>query len=369
MIDLFISEDTLCFYKMLLKRCLCYRCLHISNQLCRGYSRMRFSLSLLVILVLISGCAQVETVSRFVKYNVQGEHYLLSKDYDRGYEIFSEAVKLTPEDAQSHYYLGRYQLVLKKKKNALKHLKKAVALDPDDTDFNFWLGVAYGENGHPKSERKSYEKTLALEKDHLQARIYLGHSQLKSKQYTTALASYEKVLRIWPQSPSSLYNRALIFNILGRTPEEKLAWLEYLNLYPAGSLARKATNHLNRLSDFSYRNHSLAARTVTLAKIRFEPFTAKLSESSHLSLDVVGATVSNMPKGTLQIIAYQKNNKALAREKVLSVKKYMKKYFPELDKRKRIQVSWFDVPEKYAVGKKKVRADEAIRFFLTDLNS
>lgn len=330
---------------------------------------MRFSLFLFVTFVMLSGCAQVETASRFVKYNVQGEHYLLSKDYERGYEIFADAVTLTPDDAQSHYYLGRYQLILEEKKKALQNLKKAVALDPDDAEYNFWLAVAYGENGHPKSERKSYEKTLVLEKDHLQARIYLGHSQLKSKQYTTALATYQKALKIWPQSPSALYNRALIFNVLGRTPEEKVAWLEYLNLYPAGSLARKATNHLNRLSDFSYRNHSLAARTVTLAKIRFEPFSADLMESSYLSLDVVGATVSNMPKGTLQIVAYQKNNKALAREKVISVKKYIKKHFPELDKQKRIQVSWFDVPEKYTVGKKNVRADDAIRFFLTDQKS
>ncbi len=330
---------------------------------------MRFSLSFFVLITifLISGCAQVENAGLYVKYTIQGEHYLSSKDYDSGYKIFTEAVKKTPEDAQSHYFLGRFQLALKKKKGALASFKKAVALAPENEDFWFWLGVAHGENGHPKSERKSYEKALALKKDHLQALIYLGHNQLKSKQFKTALGTYQNALKIWPQSPSSLYNRALLLQILKRTPEEKRAWIEYLDLYPAGSLARKAADHLNHLSDFSYRNHSLAARTVTLAKIRFDAFTSTLSKSSYLSLDVVGATVSNRTKGTLQIIAYQKNNRALARKKAISVKKYMKKKFPELYKEKRIQVSWFGVPEKYKAGKKKVKADESIRFFLTDL--
>lgn len=335
---------------------------------------MHFSFLFSIIFVLLTGCAQVESIGRrvedagrFVKYNVQGEHYLSSKNYKHGYEIFKEAVQLTPEDAQAHYFLGRFQLALDKTKSSLTSMKKAVALDSDNADYRFWLGVAHGENGHLKSERKSYKKALSLKKDHLQALIYLGHNQLKAKQYKTALQTYQKVLKIWPQSPSSLYNRALILKILKRTPEEKRAWLVYLDLYPAGSLARRATTHLNHLSDFSYRNHSLAVRTVTLGKIRFEPFKDKLSKSSYLSLDVVGATVSNMPKGTLQVIAYQKNNKELARKKAITVKKYLKKHFEDLDKHKRIQISWFDVSETYFAGTKKVRVDESIRFFLTDL--
>ena len=340
----------------------------------QGCNIMRFSVGLSIVFLLLTGCAQMENIGRkvedagrFVKYNVQGEHYLLSKNYEHGHEIFTEAVKHTPEDAQAHYFKGRFQLALDKNKDALKSLKKAVVFDSEDADYWFWLGVSHGENGHPKSEKKSYKKALSLKKDHLQALIYLGHNELKAKQYKTALQTYRKALKIWPQSPSSLYNRALLLKILKRTPEEKRAWLAYLDLYPAGSLARRATTHLNWLSDFSYRNHSLAARTVTLGKIRFDRFQDKLSKASYLSLDVIGATVSNMPKGTLHVIAYQKNNKPLARKKAISVKKYLKEHFEELGKKKRIQVSWFDVPETYFAGKKKVIANESIRFFLTDL--
>ena len=333
---------------------------------------MRFLFLLPMLFLLPIGCTpvkdigrQLQSASRFVKYSVQGEHYLSTKDYQKGEKIFQEAVEATPENGQSHYFLGRFQLALKKNSSALKQLKKAVTIDPDNADYFFWLGVAHAENRHFTSERKSYTKALNLKDDHLQALIYLGHNQLRSKRYTSALAHYQKALTIWPQSPSSLYNRALLFKILKRTPEEKLAWLEYLDLYPSGSLARRATEHLNALSDFSYRNHALAARTVTLAKIRFDPFTAKLSKSSYLSLDVVGATVSNLESGVLQVIAYQKNNKELARQRAISIKRYMQDHFPKLHREKRIQLSWFPVPEKYRIGKRRVQVDESIRFFLT----
>ena len=63
---------------------------------------------------------------------------------------------------------------------------------------------------------------------------------------------------------------------LGRTPEEKLAWHEYLSIYPSGAMARRATANLNYLSDFAYRNHKLGPRTITTEKIYFEPFSPKL---------------------------------------------------------------------------------------------
>lgn len=331
-------------------------------------------LTLLPILFILAGCAGVEQfgetmeeLGRSVQYNLRGEHYLLTKDFSRCQDVFSSAVKENSLNSQAHYYLGRCLLARKKKKTALQHLQKAAFLDPGDTDYLFWQGVAYGENGNQKEERKCYNKILKKNKKHLRALIYLAHNQLRNKEYEHSLATYRKALKIWPESPSSLYNQALILNILGRTPEEKIAWLTYLDYYPAGALARKATVHLNRLSDFSYRNHHIGARTITLGKIHFQPFTAKLDKSSYPSLNVLGATVTNMNKGTLHVVTYQKKNKNLARQRAISIKKYLEENFKDLKMNKRVQVSWFDVGETFKAGKKKVKAEESVRFFLTDL--
>lgn len=263
-----------------------------------------------------------------------------------------------------NYYLGRFLLAGGKAKEALSYLEKAAILEPGKADHHFWLGVACGENVLRDREAKSYARALEIDPKHVQSHIYLGHLQLRKKQYGSALDSYRKALEIWPESPAALYNRALILKALGRTPEERTAWLEYLALYPAGNLARRATDHLNVLGDFSYRNHTLGARTLTLQRIAFKPFAAELDPSSHPSLKLVGATAVNMGGGTLQVAVFQKNNTDLARARAVGIKKYLQNQFPDL-RGDRIGISWFGVPEEFALAGRKLRADESVRFFLT----
>lgn len=317
-----------------------------------------------IVLLLLTGCMQATELGETIKHQIQGSHYMMYGEYARGEETFRRAVRENPENAEGNYYLGRFLLAEEKKKEALPYLQKAVAIDPYDVEYIFWLGVVYGENGMTEKERKSYEKALSIDKNHLQSLIYLGHNLLKNKQYEAALEMYTKALDLWAESPSALYNRALILNTLNRTPEEKAAWLAYLSLYPAGSLARKATAHLNRLGDFSYLNHTLGSRTVTLRKITFEPFTDKLDAASYPSLKLVGAVASNLGQGILQVVVYQKNNSNLARQRAVSIRDYLRQTFPDL--KNRIGISWFTVPEEFSVAGKTLHSDESVRFFLTD---
>lgn len=326
----------------------------------------------LMALICLTGCAHAENigmqavqVGKSIQHRVLGEHYLQTDNIDQGEATFRQAVQDTPHSAEPNYYLGRFLLAGKKYKEALPYLEKAAVLDSGKADYFFWLGVAYGEIGWKEEELRLYSRALEIDPKHLQALIYHGHGLLKKKQYEESLDSYRKALEIWPESPAALYNRALILKTLGRSPEEQVAWKEYLALYPAGALARRATDHLNLLSDFSYRNHTLGARIITLAEIRFEPFTARLDSSSHPSLKLVGAAAVNMGKGTLQVVAYQKNNRELARERAISIKKFLQDQFPDL-RGDRIGISWFAVPEEFTVAGATLKADESVRFFLTD---
>lgn len=325
----------------------------------------------LAALVWLAGCAQAENigvqaveVGKSIQLRVLGEHYLQSDNIERGEEAFRRAARERPDSAEANYYLGRFLLAGGKAKEALPYLEKAATLDSGKADHFFWLGVACGENGMRDREAKSYGRALEIDPKHVQSHIYLGHLQLQKKQYEAALDSYRKALAIWPESPAALYNRALILKALGRTPEERTAWLEYLSLYPAGNLARRATDHLNMLGDFSYRNHTLGARTITLQRIAFKPFTAELDPSSHPSLKLVGATAVNMGRGTLQVAVFQKNNRKLARRRAISIKKYLQDQFPDL-RGDRIGTSWFEVPEEFTIAGRRLRAEASVRFFLT----
>ena len=320
-----------------------------------------FALSFSVILT--SGCV-VKDLGRTVEYTVKGDYFLQSDQSNRGRESFKREVEENPGSALANYYYGRFLLQENENKQALKYLKKARDLDQSNADYNFWAGVAFGANGMTTEEEKSYTRALSINRKHLQSLIYLGHRRLAKKKYTEALDLYTQALDIWPGSPSALYNRALILNKLGRTPEEELAWLDYLDQYPSGPKARQATDYLNVTRNYSFRNHTIGKHTITLEKIRFIPFTSELADSSYQSLLLAGEVYTTMKKGTLQIITYQKNNKELARQRVIAIKKFLLAEVPSISSKK-IGVSWFSEPQKTTIRGKKLTIDESVSFFVT----
>jgi hypothetical protein len=179
------------------------------------------------------------------------------------------------------------------------------------------------------------------------------------------LKAYDAVLKEVPTNAAALYNRALILDIEGKDTEAKKAWLEYLKWYPAGQHALQATDHLNVLGDFSYENHFLGNRTVTLAEIKFQRSGSKVSLSAYPSLRLVGATTANLKKGTLQVVVYVNKNNKLAKQRAIEIENTLHELVPTIDS-KRIRISWFDAPEKVVNGEKVFVKSESVRIFLTD---
>jgi tetratricopeptide (TPR) repeat protein len=324
----------------------------------------------------LSGCAAVDDLgsslqdlSSTLKYNMQGEYYLYQQDFKQGRDTFKQAVQTDPKSPEAQYYFGRFLLAENEVKKALPYLKQATVLKDDKSEYYFWLGVAYGESGQRTLESKSYLMALDIEPNNIQALTYLGNNRLRAKKYKEALKYYRIALDLSYENPQALYNSAVALRKLGRTKEEKLILRDYMNTYPSGSFSRLATDRLNRLGDFTYRNHRLGYRTVTLAEITFLPSSGILSETSYLSLDLLGETIANMPKGTLNIVVYSLNNRNLAKKRAISIRNYLTKRVPELQTNTRIRLSWFGTAEKRVVLKKTLRIKESVQFFLTDFKN
>ena len=300
-------------------------------------------------------------ISCGVKQLVKGEFYLSNEKYNDGIHSFERELRKNPYDPRINYYLGRFYLGNNQPKEGLAYIKKATELDPANANFQFWLGIAYSANKQQNLEWRCYEKALALNPNHLNTRIYLAHTQMERKQYKAALKNYSFVLKKWPDESASLYNYALALNKLKRTEEERVAWKEYLDFYPTGPMARNAVFNLNSLGDFSYRNHLIGLRTITLRKIQFKPLTEKLTKNSEESLKFLGEVLKNTKNISIYIVAYQKNNNELAKHKTKSIRNYLLKRFPEL-KSSMLKMSWFDVSETIKIGKKKFSRDESVNF-------
>jgi len=178
------------------------------------------------------------------------------------------------------------------------------------------------------------------------------------------LENYNKALSIKSDSPSALYNRALILNRLKRVPEAKSAFKQYLNNYGYGSSSKAMTavSYLNQMGDFEYRIHLFNRRKLVLQKISFDPVKFELEKESRISLQTIGAMTKKNSKITLYILAYQKNNKTLARKKAITIRTYLLDMFPRI-KPEQIKLSWFDVPERISTGKVNHTLDDSINLF------
>ncbi|MEW5723442.1 MAG: tetratricopeptide repeat protein [Thermodesulfobacteriota bacterium] len=311
----------------------------------------------LLLAAFLSGCALGG-----VGAHVQGSYYLEEKDYQAGVRTFQAKVKENPNDPLANYYLGRYLLALDRPKEALGYFKRAVELDPDEAEFHFWLGVAYWSVRDFANERQSYQKAIALNRVHVPAHVYLGHNHLDRGQYQEALAEYDTVLKIEPYQPEAMYNRAVALGKLNRKKEEAAAFKEYLEYYPDGSLAREAARSLNERGDFSYRNHLIGVRTVTLEWIKFEPGTADLSAETLPSLNVIGELMSARKDFRLEIRSYYKGDQKLAQARGQAIKAFIVDQYPEVSA-DRVSVKAHGSAESIKAGRKVYSLSPSVSFW------
>ena len=324
----------------------------------------RVAILCIIVLMFSTGCTRGPFGS-FLQSKSQKQRQLTRAELHRETATWKKVIAANPADASAQYTYGRVLLALDEPRQALPHLKKANTLTRNNTDYLLWLGIAYGKSGRLSEEQASYSKVLQLHPEHTQALVYLGNSYLKATKYQPALNCYQRALTLQPDNEQALFNRAIIYKQLQRKTAERLAWNLYLQRHPSGSLAIKAVEQLNRLDDFSFRNHHLGRRIVTLPAMSFTPFTADLTRSDLANLDTIGSIAVNMKSGPLDIIVYQKNDGNLARAKAISIKRYLVKEFPPLATDDRIRISWFSVPETRTFAGHRTTIDDSTVFFLS----
>ena len=148
---------------------------------------------------------------------------------------------------------------------------------------------------------------------------------------------------------------------LNRRDEAREALQQFLTYYPDGSLGIQATETLNGLGDFTWRNHPIGLRTVTLHAVGFAPGSAfDFAYGSTDSLDVLGSMLENNQDLAIHVVVYVDGDKALAKKRAQRIQSYLVLSFPKADKN-RILLSWFgqgeQLPEQDAI------LNESVNFF------
>jgi len=293
--------------------------------------------------------------------DITGSYYLRNEQYGKGIQSFEKAYRENPNDPTVNYYLGRFYLAQEKGQQAIPYLRRAVKLEPDNANYHFWLGVANWAVVDFEAERKSYLRTLALDKDHVPARLYLAHNLFDNGESKEALSQYDEVLKRDPYNPEALYNRGMALKQLNRPADEMLAWKQYLKYYPDGKWALRAVEHLNSLGEFSYRNFTIGYRTVPLREITFAPESVRLLSVSLSSLEVIGSILKVNKEIELKIVGYKQGDRALALARAKTVREYLLNNFPAVSP-SRLQYEGKGQSEKVKTSAKVYSLKESISF-------
>ncbi len=162
-----------------------------------------------------------------------GIRYFENGALDSATTFFENRLRLQPEDAQAHYFLGRISFAKNELDAAEKHLLHAIRLEPGDSRFHTWLGTVYGNKinsagffskyGIAKKIKFHFSRAVELDADNLEAReglilflmrapAIVGGSIDKAKEHARVLKSidllrgslsmariYEKEKK-WPQA-------------------------------------------------------------------------------------------------------------------------------------------------------------------------
>ncbi len=118
--------------------------------------------------------------------------------YAHAEDEFRATLRLRPDHADSHFYLGNVYSDLGLYDKAIGCFKKALSLEPNAGIYNN-LGIVYYNRGEYNKAIECYKNALALNWDTPQlGYLNLGNAYLKKKEFAKARRIWEAVLKLDP---------------------------------------------------------------------------------------------------------------------------------------------------------------------------
>jgi tetratricopeptide (TPR) repeat protein len=194
-------------------------------------------------------------------------------------DLFTQAVRRTPDFAPAHAHLGLLYLKLARTEDALRELREALRLDPRRSDAAGALVHTLQEQARTSSESGKWDAALRALKD---ARNYapddpdvqyeFGMVALQLSLDVDAVEAFRKTLKLRHHDALAVYNLGRAFMELSKFEEARLEFADYVKMRPddpAGYCALGMTlAALERSSDARKEFE----RSITLAPAQTEAY-------------------------------------------------------------------------------------------------
>ncbi|MBC8137874.1 MAG: tetratricopeptide repeat protein [Fibrella sp.] len=159
---------------------------------------------------------------------------------------FREAIRLRPEEAESHYHLGVALADTGDLRGAVPAFREATRLNPALTEAWYRLGTTLGKTGPTDEAIAALSKTLTLRSADIEARYIRAVLLGNEKRDREAEAEFAEVTRRAPNYADAWYALGKMRVRLGKITEAKVAFARCLSIDPANTRAKAELARIRR---------------------------------------------------------------------------------------------------------------------------
>ena len=109
-------------------------------------------------------------------------------------DLYIEAIKLDPNNASAHHFLGLIRHNEGREAEAIKHLSEAVRIKPDYALAHNSFGIALLGKGETDKAIKHFKTSLQLQPGYAAAHNSLGVTYMRQKKYVDAIENFHQAL-------------------------------------------------------------------------------------------------------------------------------------------------------------------------------
>ncbi len=154
-----------------------------------------------------------------VLWKQTGTVYFLAGDTDQAAAAYEEAVRLNPEDAESHYMLAIIHASIDVD-SAIGDFREAIGLNPENAKYHFDMGRALAQKRDFAAAIEAFREASRLNPEDGESRASLGIVLEQTGEIEAAAAEYREALTLKLSDESADSVRRLLKKVLAETEGE-----------------------------------------------------------------------------------------------------------------------------------------------------
>ncbi len=165
-------------------------------------------------------------------HNTLGNVYYILENYSDMEQVLDDALAIAPDNARTHYIMGRAKRSLGKTDEAIEHLTTAIGLQDSFADALLLRGEMYADNNKPDAALADAEAVLSISDGDENAMMLKARVMSQTGKTAEAEEAYRRVLDLNPFNRQAYTDLARLLVALQRTEESSALLSEAIDLSP-----------------------------------------------------------------------------------------------------------------------------------------